>query len=78
MLSMSFALPSGSPGMRTLSASRSIWYNELVNSGSGNSLRKSFRTPENIIKENNVYHNQLHKMKCRQHLLDILVFDSDY
>ena len=39
MLSMSLALPSGSLGKRTLSASRSIWYRALVNSGSGNSRR---------------------------------------
>lgn len=44
-LSMSFALPSGSSGKRTLSASSSIEYNALVKRGSGNSLRKSFSTP---------------------------------
>ena len=47
MLSMSLALPSGSLGKRTLSASRSIWYRALVNSGSGNSRRQSFSTPVN-------------------------------
>lgn len=39
MENISLALPCGSSGNMTVSASTSIWYKHLVNSGSGSSLR---------------------------------------
>lgn len=45
MENINFALPSGSSGRHTPSASTIIWYKHFVNRGSGNSRRKSLRTP---------------------------------